>query len=290
MMGYLFLGLAVFAGCAKGYASKKISGKIVTAYSVSKVTFIRCLLCVLISLVPFLFSKGNAYVNYGLLWIPALSGAATAVFLVMWMNAVREGAYVTVSAFCNAGFILPLIGGILFWGEKLTVKSAAAVCMMSAAIVLLCRYNRSIKEKISRKTAVSLVLVLIMQGSSQFLQKLYMVKQGDAAVYSLVCFIASAAVLGSVLPFIKPKDEPSEQISGAVYGYMVLMAAALFLSTYCQTLAADRMDAMLLYPLLNVLSISCSGIMSALCFGEKFRWESVCGMGMAMVAVTIYMG
>ncbi len=59
--------------------------------------------------------------------------------------------------------------------------------------------------------------------------------------------------------------------------YVVIMLLALYGVTYFQALASSVMEAVVLYPLNNGLSLAAGMVMSAICFKEKPNKNSIIG-------------
>lgn len=293
MTAYLYLVLSTFCNAAKGYASKRVSTIITKPFANAKLNAIRSLLCCVIALVILLVSGDIAHIGTDVpgILIAAASGIATAVFLMSWLSAVREGAYMMVGAFGSASFVVPLLGGLFILGEQLTLRKVWALMMITAAILLMCRYNNKIKAKLTVRMMIYLFLVMLMQGISQFLQKLFTSWSASpiASVYSFYTFLFSGLTLMFFTACLKKSETEDTKLPRKAYMYIVLMAAALLSATYLQTLAAKAMEASLMYPLLNVLSMLANMFMSTLLFGEKIRIESIVGIGLVLGAVLLYL-
>ena len=118
-MGYLFLTLALAAGITKGYCGKKTSGAIVSNSDSMIMNLLRMLICVLVGLVLTVVQDGafalrpDAFVMLA----AALSGIASAVFVVSWLLSVRTGAYMMVEVFLLLGVVVTVVLCRIFFGE-----------------------------------------------------------------------------------------------------------------------------------------------------------------------------
>ena len=67
------------------------------------------------------------------------------------------------------------------------------------------------------------------------------------------------------------------------------MSVALFAMTYFQTLAAKSMEASVLYPIINSLSLLVNFAMSTFLYKEKIKKEKIIGVLFIFVAVMLYL-
>ena len=111
-MGYLFLGIALTAGLIKGYCGKKTSSQTANLREALAANSVRMGLCVLVGLV-LICLRGDLKqlaVDWRVLAVSAMSGIATAVFVVGWLLAVKKGAYMLVEVFVMLGILLAFAG------------------------------------------------------------------------------------------------------------------------------------------------------------------------------------
>ena len=112
-MGYIFLIIALFCGAAKGFCGKKTSGFVAEYKDALFTNAIRMILCILIGFI-LLAVQGNINllrVDTSVIMITLLSGVTTSAFVVLWLLAVRKGAYMMLDVFLTIGVIVPLING-----------------------------------------------------------------------------------------------------------------------------------------------------------------------------------
>ena len=68
---------------------------------------------------------------------------------------------------------------------------------------------------------------------------------------------------------------------------VAVMAICLFLNSYFKTLAAERLDSAILYPLNQGLALMLSMLMASVFFGEKITVRCVIGLCSAFVGLLI---
>ncbi len=292
-MGYLFAFFSVIANAVKGFCSKKISSNVESAYSCVLFNIIRMLFCCLISLgYTLLVCKLSAFEFRPLqLLICFVSGLTLAVNVVCWTLAIKSDAYMFVSATSSAGFVIPLLFGLLLFGEKLTVWKGVAVLLIVTAMYFLLKYNLSFKPKMTPKGICFLILIFLSQGFNQTMQKMYTfyLPQAEILLYTLYSFIFTEAVLLLWLPFLKRRTGAQ---TGTVsikknFKYILTMAIAIFAVSYFQSLAARQVEAIILYPMINALSLIAGSLMATLLFREKFKKECLIGILLVFAALVL---
>ena len=289
-MGYFFILFAVLCNTVKGYASKRVSGDLQTVRKSISFNIARNAICCLFAFLFVLIEnvKGLFNITPQETIICAVSGIAMAVFTCAWILALKTDAYMLVSACASASFSVPCIFGLAFLGEVFTVCKFTAFIMILCALYFLLRYNFSLKGKLGKRQILLLGLILISQGITQTMQKLYNVYIPDkeTACYTLYMFVVSFAVLLPILPFYKKEKTNGE---GSVIKnntvYIIIMGLSLFASSYFQTVAAKSIDTIVMYPLLNVLNLIGGSIMASLLFKEKMTRDSIIGIILVFCAL-----
>lgn len=291
MLGYIFIFLSIGFGLLKGFGSKKVSGSVVTLRDNLDISLYRNIICCLFSLVTVLL-LGNISFKVSLveILICLVSGATMAIFISSWIFAIKSDSYMLVSACASSSFIVPAVFGVFFLDEKLSAKKLIAFAIIVVALFFLLKYNTKINKKISAKNLILLAVVLLSQGINQAMQKMYTYNFPEKDV-SYNTFYAAIFTILSILimmPFSK-RDKNAEKASvlltPRIFIYATLMAFGLFGNTYFQALAAKRIDAIILYPMANALSLGGASAMSAIFFGEKMNRDSIIGVILVFIAL-----
>ena len=117
---------------------------------------------------------------------------------------------------------------------------------------------------------MTFVVVLLLalcgfsNGITDFSQKLFMHRANEipATVFNLYSYIAATAILALVFLLVRwryPKRQEGEATektsSRSLYIYVTVMAVCLVLNTYFKTLAAGKLEAGVLYPMSQGLSL-----------------------------------
>lgn len=290
-MGYIFIFLSVFANAAKGYCSKKISNVVRTINDALNINIVRNIVGVLIAGAMVLCKNHQNLFNMtlGEFAICLVSGVSMTIFLLSWTFAIKTDAYMLVSACASASFIVPCIAGFFVLNEKFTFFKLLSFAAIIAALYFLLKYDFAIKGKLTKKQILLLAMILIFQGVNQAMQKMYtsFIPDKSASVYTLYSFAFTAATLVIAKLFIKQdrKSAENDHIIKNNLVYIAIMSLSLFGTSYFQTLAAARIDAIVLYPITNALSLIAGSTMASLCFKEKLSKECVIGIIFVLCAL-----
>lgn len=291
-MGYLFLLIALLAGATKGYCGKKTSGYIGGFRDSMIANIIRMVLCIVIGFCLILFSgELSAMAPTGsLLAISALSGISTAVFVVTWLVSVKKSAYMMLDVFLMLGVLIPLTGGSLFFGETVQPIQWLGIGVLFAAVMIMCSYNNSIKDKLTVSSVLLLIICGASNGITDFSQKLFVKQLPEipASVFNFYTYIFAALTLGIASLLVKsPEESRGNADFKKVSGYILVMAVCLFANSFFKTLAANHLDAVLLYPLNQGAALILSSAMSAVLFREKLTAKCIIGLVIAFAGLII---
>ena len=295
-MGYLFLSLALVCGLTKGYCGKRVSGHVKESRDAMLANILRMTLCILIGFVFVVAIDGFSGFNIGGLGIliSILSGISNAIFVVSWLFAVNAGAYMLVDIFLTLGVLIPITLSTIFFGEEIRWNHYVGFAVLMVAVIVMCSYSSSVKSKLNVKGLMLLSLAGITQGMSSFTQKWFVRSLSDAPVSSFNFYTYVFSALTLILTFLiinaiaKKKSEDKKKFSiKSVWLYVVIMAVMLFLNSYLMTLAASKLDAVMLYPLSTGLALALSAIMSSLAFKEKLTARCIIGILIAFAALII---
>lgn len=293
MISYVFLFIAVLTGVAKGFCGKKTSEYIYGITDGLILQSIRLVLCVIIGFCLYSFSSIPSQLDNTILLISLINGIANATFLISWLFAIKNGAYLFVDICLTAGGILiPCICGKLFFDGKITILQYIGIAIMLFAVIVMNSYNFTItQKKISLKSILLLLCVAISNGVMGLCEKWFTsyIKTEkitcDLSVFSLYTYIFACIVLLITLLLVCKKENTSiyafvkDFPLKKLWIYLILIALFLFFNTYLTTLTNTYINnTVLIYPLKFGSNLILSAIMAATIFKEKINIQSVLGM------------
>ena len=293
-MGYLFLSMALFAGATKGFCGKKMGNYAANTQSAVLLNLIWMLLCILFGVPLILITDGKLAFSFegSVLWISALSGVSTAAFVVLWLLAVRKSAYMMLDVFLTLGALLPMLMGYYF-GEQIGVWQWVGFGILLFAVMLMCSYHNQIKSRITIPSLLLLIGCGVASGLSDFSQKLFvrLLPTESKSLFNLYTYVFAALTLGVcyLLFFARGKlqFDGDAKAKRRIYPMIAVMAMALLLNSYFKTLAAERLDAVYMYPLNQGAALAISTLMATFFFGEKPTVRCVLGILVAFAGLLI---
>ena len=279
-MGYLFLVFALLAGVTKGYCGKKTSGFLSGFRDSMMANMIRMGLCIVIGFLIVLFGSDlQALAPSGkLLLISALSGVFTSVFVVSWLVSVKKSAYMMLDVFLMLGVLIPLLASSIFFRERIDLTQWIGIAILFVAVIIMCSYNNSIKEKLTLPALLLLIVCGAANGIADFSQKLFVkqLPEVPASVFNFYTYVFAAITLVIAYLLMKPQGQETGKANfKKVAGYILVMAICLFANSFFKTLAANHLDSVLLYPLNQGAALILSSAMSALLFKEKLTAKCI---------------
>ena len=289
-MGYLFLSIALLSGATKGYFGKKTSG-IISGYKDSILAnIIRMIICTAVGFIIILVG-GNVsqmFSSAELILISALSGISTSVFVVTWLISVKKSAYMMLDIFLMLGVLVPIILGGALFNENVKITQWLGIAVLIASVSIMCSYNNSIKDKLTRSSVIILIICGVANGITDFSQKLFVKRFSDISisVFNFYTYVFSAITLIICYLIINQKQEKTEKpIFKKLLGYIILMAVCLFANSYFKTVAAQYLDSVLLYPLNQGAALIISTAMSVILFREKLTIKCILGLIIAFIGL-----
>ena len=292
-MGYLFLAFANLAGTVKGYCGKKVSDTVKTTQDAMLANFLRMILCSVIGLgvVVLAGGFGGFRISGEGIFISFISGLSSAIFVISWLFAVHHGAYMLVDVFLTVGLIVPISLCSIFFGEKIEWNHVLGFSILILAVWVMCSYSSSVKSKMKIKSLLILLLCGISQGLSSFSQKWFVYSYDGASIpaFNFYTYVFAAIIL--LISFValnkirKEKKDSENFLTKPIATLITVMAIMLFLSSYLMTLAATKLDAVLLYPLSTGLSLVLSCAMCSVCFKEKLNTKCICGIILSFISI-----
>ena len=294
MVGYLFLFVSLFAGVSKGYCGKKTSRFTEKISDAVFVNFIRMLLCTLIGALFVFVQTGKLDLSIPLdaLWICALSGITLSSFVVFWLLAVKSGAYMTVEITLTAATLIPIVVSNILWNEAVTLVQIFGFALLLLAVYIMCSYNKQLKGAFTPRAIAYLILLGVSNGLCDLSQKIFVrtTVGVPASVFNFYAYVFSTLTLFVVLLFSKEeksffKMEKKDKYVLSIY--VIFMAVLMFVNTYFKTLAATKLDSVILYPLRQGGALMLCSFMRALLFKEGLSIRAICGIALAVAALLI---
>lgn len=292
-MGYLFLSFALICGAVKGFCGKKISGYAENIKSAVFLNLIRMLLCIVFGFVIIVFSADIACFSFdiNIILISAMSGIGTAFFVVSWLLAVSKSTYMMLDVFLMLGTLVPIVTGYLIYSEPVGMRQIIGFALLLMAVLTMCSYNNTVKEKLSLGSVFLLICCGLMNGIASASQKVYVntFPETPISIFNLYTYVFASIVLFLFFVFTSGKEHIKFNDDGSkkTYVFICIMAVALSLHSYFSTMAASYLDSVRLYPLSQGASLIISTLMASILFKEKLTFKAIIGIVSSFIALLI---
>ncbi len=309
-IGYLYLLLVVFTGLTKGFCGKKTSEYTNEFTNASFANSVRMVLCAIISFIAILIFENVSSLNLSLngFLVSVLSGVLTSIFVVTWLIAVKDSAYMLIDVFLTLFTLAPIILSLMIYNEKIQFIQIIGFILLVISTLIMASYNNSIKkQKLNLKSIIILLLCGLSNGLNLFCQKFFVNLGGNQSVYAFNFYVYVFSAIILTLFFIinyyfinnkttplnnaknnnfKEQNSPIKLLKN-IYGYIIVMSMCLFLNSFFSTLASANLQATFQYPLQQGLNLTLSLVMSAVFFKEKITLKSIIGILLTFVSLLL---
>ncbi len=289
-MGYIFLGLSLLSGTLKGYCGKLVGNTMNGFRDAALANSIRMSICAFVGLIIAICSGAGFILPFKTFLICLLSGVSLSGFVLSWLVLVKNGAYMMIDVFVMIGTVVPIIFGTILFGESIKALQVFGIGLILIAALIMCSYNNSIKQKLTIKSVLLLILCGAANGFSDLSQKLIVTLSPDThiSVFNLYTYVISTIVLFGFFAFLK-KDKAEDSLPKIkkAFIHILIMAVSLFLVTYFKTLSAKYLDSAILYPVYQGSCLILSSLMCAIFFGEKLTAKCILGLTVAGLGMII---
>ena len=238
-----------------------------------------------------------------------ICGAVTAVFLMInfysMLYAVKGCTLILTSMASNGGLAICCLVSWVWFGESIGILQGVGLLLFFVAAYLLSAPPKSEtgddKKKISKKTWILLVAVMLSEGCVEISQKYFSIKVGgNSAWYSLFMFAASAAIMSA--GFIKENiSEKRLQIDltereNAAKSVILsktllicggLLAIAIFAVNFLVTELGKTVSSIVLFPVSASISICVTVLVGWIVYKEKLTIKNVIGVAAGLLAVIL---
>ena len=207
-------------------------------------------------------------------WVTGIYGFVYGLTLMASMHfgllALGAGPMALTSMLAAMSLMIPLLWGLLFWNETLSLPSIFGLFLLLAAITLICSPK---KAKLSKKWLFYCLLTLICNGICSVIQKYH--QQAFPGKYQAEFMLYGMTAVTAVLFAIqiaKRRYLPKPNILGTASGIMNGLANFIVL------LLAATENATQLFPLVSAANIMAAYLSGLFFFREKISLIQIIGL------------
>lgn len=262
-----------------------------TLYGNTKYFMLTKLLAAVFAAVLLVTEGGIHRVDLPTVLISAGSGVMLVVSSVCGLYAIKSGTMALSSMFATAGLIVPCVAGIFLYDEQMSLWQWGGVALFLASSYLLIGASKKMYASFSVKTLLLLVGSMLSNGVTMMLQTVFKrtVTGGSVTAFSFFSFILPALlllVLMGAFRLQKP-SECSEKLQKKLVVFAFISAAALFAVNQLATLAADKVEPVVLFTFINGGNTLIAAVIAAVFFKEKITLKSACGLVLGVAALVV---
>ena len=289
-MGYLCIMISLLAGATKGYMGKKISNNVASYRQAAFINMFRMFICIAIGGLSFVVecSQSGFVIDKEVIIYGCLMGITLSLFIITWLLAVQNGAFMLVSVAQMFGTVLTIVCSFLFLREPIEPKQFVAIAILIVAVLVMVSYSSGIKGKLSTFGIIMIVCCGISCGINDFSLKLCReFSSANISTFNFISYIFSTIVLAVVVALPSSDNFNKRELLKSDFWTIAIMSVCLFINSYFKTMANDYLSVAQVYPISQAGGLILSALMSALFFKEKITLRCIVGMILAFVAVIL---
>ena len=275
------------SSCTLLWMLRYFSDKNLNIQGIITVNYITCLISTLVvnaDTLTYQSMKAETLNVYAFL----LGGLFIITFNIMSKTVTHFGIMIS-SVTQKMSLIAPIMIGVLFYAENLTIfRIIGIIAAMGAIVVINMPFNKDPEQK--RKWIFWLYPLLTWLLSSIIDAAFYLLGKSTGSKQSamfLATLFCTAATLGILLIIIQ-KIKNAERIPLHIIPYGILLGVPNFMSIhYLMKAIGQGWDASLMFPINNVGIIAISMLGALLIFKEKANKFKLMGIALAISAVLL---
>ncbi|MGI5877511.1 MAG: hypothetical protein ACOX7W_02755 [Christensenellales bacterium] len=287
-MQYGLLWLAVSGGVLKtifhSYVSRKYVKTILDAHLFTAALF--ALMAVIVA--PVLANRLTAPSLYTVM-LSVLYGAISALFQILYAREISTGPAsiaVLINAFSN---VIPILVGIIFWNEDLSVEKGAGILLLFLSLYMLANPRKS--SAVHMKWFLMCLTTFAIAGMVSIIQKVHQMgpHRDDLPAFLVISFIVSFAVSAAMVlhgRFVRG-ERPTLRITRGCAIPTVLCAVSLSVYQVFTLHLSGVMDSSVLYPILSGGIMVFSVLFTALLFRDPVTRMQRQGMVTGAISVLL---
>lgn len=286
MTGSIYIGIILLMRVVQSLSSKNSSMLLPNGVAPCARYFGYTKLLAALAAFVLVLLEGKFQISADIVLIATLSGAALTVSSISGLLAMKSGTVVLSSMFGTAGLIVPCIAGIFLFGEAMTWMQSIGLLVFFVSAFLLIGSSKKLYPQFSWKTVLLLLVVLLSNGLTMLLQKVYAlwVPEGSVSVFSFLTFAVPAVTLYLFAIGTKGGRQPMPK---KLMLFGALGAVAVFVINQLATLCASIVPSVVLFTFINGGGTLIAAIVAAILYREKITWRSGLGIVLGICSLVI---
>ena len=294
MINYILLALSTIMATGKalfckvvGMGTRTKKETMVLNFESFFVAFI-CSVFFVINKLNFLFE-----ISWYSLILAVVFGASVALTQVTQSKAMGNGPSSIVTLIYSCGFVLPIICGLFFWQETVSIWQWIGVVVLILSLILV--IGKKEEAKSGKVWIIFAFIAMFGSGLNAILQKTH---QYSAFAEELPFFLVYALFFSTVFTgisalFVK-SDEPNEKekITGKrFFLWKVLppigLGVCVGVLNFLNLTLAGKIPSVILFPVYNVGSMLLTSLISVILFKDKITRNQTIGFFIGIFAILV---
>ena len=198
-------------------------------------------------------------------------------FLLMQWNTARNGVVLSAT-FMRLGVMVPTMLSMLIFGE--TPRATQLIGLAGAVCAIFLMNGKGDR---TAGSIVSLVVMMLTGGTSDFMSKVYE-QMGNPALsnHFLLYIFAAALVMCAALCIVR-----RQRLTGKDVLFGLIIGVPNYLSAKFLLQALEQVPAVIVYPTYSVGTILLVAVVGMLCFRERLNQRKSVAMGVILAALVL---
>lgn len=208
-----------------------------------------------------------------------------------YTKAMESGPLSYTSLFFSAGLLLPIMFGVVFFGEKIVITQLVGIILLILSFYLGSTASGTDGKKIKPIWIAYCLVTFIGNGSLSILSKGHqMLLPGEQIIEYLITAFATSAILSlaALIWYGAIKGQKLAHIKKLGFGGVVVGAGVTTaLGNQLIVILVTRVSSVILFPLVNGGVVVSSIIASIMLFGEKLAYKGRLGVFTGVAALVL---
>lgn len=225
------------------------------------------------------------------IFLGVIFGVFFAVCEYSYMRALVIGPMSYTSLFLSCALVIPVIAGVAFWEEKMKAIQVIGIILLLLSFVLGLKTDGE-EKRANVKWLFFSILTFFSNGMVSVMQKTQQMLVGDTQnhEFMVVSFVTAMILLWSIWLIQKRRQKGGTLQMAEIKNAIPFIAAAAVASTVGNQLvlqSAARIDAGVMFPVMNGGILILCSLAAVVIFKEKLTKKQWIGMGAGIVAVLL---
>jgi drug/metabolite transporter (DMT)-like permease len=288
-MGVLILVITAIFLAMQSFSFKKFNVEYMrnlTGYFVFNI-----ILSSILALIFLVAGRGISPLQTHTILLGIIFGVLYNLTVLVFIKTMENGPLSYSSLFSSCSFIVPIIAGLAFWNESISIYQIIGASVMAVSFYLGVNNKSSTQSKVNGKWIIFGALTLLCNGTLGVLQKEHQLITPGKQIneFLIVAFLTSAlisCILFSYLNFIKG-EKPGFAVNFKVLGLAVFSAIFAAVGNKGVMYLSGNMPGTILFPIVNGGIVILSTIISVLFFRERLNKYELIGLFTGIVSLVL---